>query len=264
MTYNVRNIAIALVLAAIAAFLVIAYTGNVQSQVHKNQQTTKVLVAASDIVAGTSVADAVAGGQFQVRDVVQSDMIAGALTSTNQLNQSLKVGQNIYAGQQITGAMFSNNNDLAIGAQIKANYRAEQISLDGNAVMVGTLKAGDHVDLVGTYTIHSQSSGDFDVSRIIVRDVVVLSAPDSGAAGGKLSADTSKPSVMLAVPDTVVPKINFTLHAGDGALWLVLRPSNGAQDGATTLATVKTVIFDGLTPAQVADAFGLPTFLRGH
>ena len=40
MTYNVRNIAIALVLAGIAAFLVIMYTGNVQKQAHNSQQTT--------------------------------------------------------------------------------------------------------------------------------------------------------------------------------------------------------------------------------
>ena len=40
MTYNVRNIAIALVLAGIAAFLVIMYTGNVQKQAHNSQQAT--------------------------------------------------------------------------------------------------------------------------------------------------------------------------------------------------------------------------------
>ena len=52
MTYNVRNIAIALVLAGIAAFLVIMYTGNVQKQAHNSQQTTTVLVATADIPAG--------------------------------------------------------------------------------------------------------------------------------------------------------------------------------------------------------------------
>ena len=65
MTYNVRNIAIALVLAGIAAFLVIMYTGNVQKQAHNSQQTTTVLVATADIPAGTTVADAISGGQIQ-------------------------------------------------------------------------------------------------------------------------------------------------------------------------------------------------------
>ena len=60
------------------------------------------------------------------------------------------------------------------------------------------------------------------------------------------------------MPDTVVPKITFTMHAGDDALWLVLRPGNGSQDGPITLATVKTVIFDGLNSRQIAQAFGYP------
>jgi hypothetical protein len=57
------------------------------------------------------------------------------------------------------------------------------------------------------------------------------------------------------VPDTVVPKITFTLHGGDGALWFVLRPSNGSQDGPITLATVESVIFEGLNARQIVQAF---------
>ena len=54
MTYNVRNIVIALVLAVVAALLVIVYTGNVQKQANNCQDTVKVLVATTDIAAGTS------------------------------------------------------------------------------------------------------------------------------------------------------------------------------------------------------------------
>ena len=81
MTYNVRNIAIALVLAGIAALLVIMYTGNVQKQAKSSQQTTPVLVATQDIPAGTSVADAISGGQLQARQIGQLDGIGGALTN---------------------------------------------------------------------------------------------------------------------------------------------------------------------------------------
>ena len=63
--------------------------------------------------------------------------------------------------------------------------------------------------------------------------------------------------VALAVPDSVVPKITFTLHGGDGALWFVLRPANGSTDGPTTLATVPSVIFEGLNARQIAAAIGV-------
>jgi Flp pilus assembly protein CpaB len=259
MTYNVRNIAIALVLAGIAAFLVIMYTGNVQKQAKSSQQATSVLVATADIPAGTSVADAISGGQIQSRSIVQQDVIVGALQDEKSLNSSYVTKQDLYSGQQVTAAMFSPSQDTGITAQIKDNYRAMQFAIDNNMILGGTLQAGDHVDLVGTYTVHPPAPlDDFDVSRIIVRDLVVLRAPEINTTAGKLTASSDKSPVILAVPDTVVPKITFTMHGGDDALWLVLRPGNGSQDGPITLATVKSVIFDGLNNRQLLDAFGYP------
>jgi pilus assembly protein CpaB len=259
MTYNVRNIAIALVLAGIAAFLVIMYTSNVQKQAHNAQQTTSVLVATGDIPAGTSVADMISSGQLTPRHVVQQDVIVGAIVDSKSLDSSYVAKQNLYSGQQVTAAMFSPSKDTGITTQVAHDYRAIAIAINKTQVLGGTLQAGDHVDLVGTYTVHPPSGTDFDVSRIIVRDVLVLRAPGSDAAGqltGNSGGD--KPEVILSVPDTIVPKITFTLHAGEDALWFVLRPGNGSRDGATTLATVKSVIFDGLTDQQIIDATYVP------
>ena len=142
-------------------------------------------------------------------------------------------------------------------AQIKDNYRAMQIGLTADQILGGTLEAGDHVDLVGTYTVHpSNGDPDYDVSRVIVRDVLVLKAPATDSTTGKLEANTDKPSVTLEVPDTVAPKLTFSMHAGDDALWFILRPGNGSQDGPISLATVKTVIFEGLNARQIVQAFG--------
>ena len=183
MTYNVRNIAIALVLAGIAAFLVIVYTGNVQKQAHSSQQATQVLVATADIPAGTTVADAISGGQLQLRKVVQQDVIVGALTDEKSLDSSYVAKQDLVAGQQVTATMFSPSNDTRIVTQIKQNYRAIQIGLTPDQELGGTLQTGDHVDLVGTYTVHPNNGlGDYDVSRIIIRDVQVLKAPETDAA----------------------------------------------------------------------------------
>jgi len=259
MTYNVRNIAIALVLAGIAAFLVIMYTGNVQKQAKNSQQTTSVLVATADIPAGTSVADAISGGQIQTRSIVQQDVIVGALQDEKSLNSGYVTKQDLYSGQQVNAAMFAPSDQTGIANQVDTNYRAMQFAIDSNQILGGTLQAGDHVDLVGTYTVHPPDGGsDFDVSRIIVRDLVVLKAPEADSTGGKLTATSDKPPVILSVPDTVVPKITFTMHGGDDALWLVLRPGNGSQDGPITLATVKSVIFDGLNARQIQEAFGYP------
>ncbi|MDX6551049.1 MAG: pilus assembly protein CpaB [Gaiellales bacterium] len=260
MTYNVRNIAIALVLAGIAAFLVIMYTGNVQKQAKDSQQATSVLVATANIAAGTSVADAISGGKIQARSVVQQDVIVGALKDEKSLNSSYVTKQDLYSGQQVTSDMFSPSDQTGVANQIKQNYRAIQFAIDSNSILGGTLQAGDHVDLVGTYTVHPASGQgtDFDVSRIIVADVLVLKAPAADSATGGLTATNAKPPVILSLPDTVIPKVTFTLHHGDGALWLVLRPASGSLNGPITLATVKSVIFDGLNARQIQEAFGYP------
>jgi Flp pilus assembly protein CpaB len=259
MTYNVRNIAIALVLAGIAAFLVIMYTGNVQKQAKNSQQATSVLVATADIPAGTTVADAISGGKIQSRQIVQQDVIVGALPDEKSLNSGYVTKQDLYSGQQVTAAMFAPSDQTGISTQIKDNFRAMQFAIDSNMILGGTLQTGDHVDLVGTYTVHPpDGQPDFDVSRIIVRDLLVLKAPASDTTTGKLTASSDKPPVILSVPDTIVPKVTFTMHAGDDALWLVLRPGNGSQDGPITLATVKSVIFDGLNARQIQEAFGYP------
>jgi Flp pilus assembly protein CpaB len=238
---------------------VIMYTGNVQKQAKDSQQATSVLVATSNIAAGTSVADAISGHQLVTRSVVQQDVIVGALKDPQSLNSSYVTKQDLYSGQQVTVDMFAPSDETGVVNQIKQNYRAIQFAIDSNSILGGTLQAGDHVDLVGTYTVHPpDGSPDFDVSRIIVPDVLVLKAPAADTATGGLTATNAKPPVILSLPDTVIPKVTFTLHGGDGALWLVLRPGSGSQNGPITLATVKSVIFDGLNARQLQQAFGYP------
>jgi pilus assembly protein CpaB len=272
MTYNVRNIAIALVLAAVAAFLVIAYTGDVKKQAKSQQETIGVLKAATDIPAGTSAEEAISSGKLKVEQVVQQDEIPLALHKESELDGTLVSGQPIYEGQQITAAMFAPSSQTSIVSRIDQTYRAVEIKIGKEAILSGTLRPGEHDDLVGSYTIHSNNGGsDFDVSRIIVRDVEVLQAPEAtDATGTKLgqSPTSSGDSVVLKVPDSVVPKILFTLRGGDFALWFALRPSSSCSgnegdkshgcDGTTTLATVKSVVFDGLTAAQIINAISVP------
>jgi Flp pilus assembly protein CpaB len=134
---------------------------------------------------------------------------------------------------------------VGVRVQLQGTDRAEQIAIDKNAILGGTLHPGDHVDLVGTYQVSASSDKEIWVSRIFARDISVLSTSDNPAAGTAASDDAN---VILAVPDTIVPKVNFTLQAGN--LYLVLRPAHGAVDSATSLATTCRVLFDGLNAAQ--------------
>ncbi len=246
MSYSVRNIAIALVLGVVAAALVVAYTGSVKNQAAGEQQTTTVLVATSQIEAGTSLADALSAHEIAPRAVVRKDVIVGALTSLGQLGARDTIAEGtIAAGQQITAQSFAQRAAVGVRVQLQGTTRAEQIAIDKNAILGGTLRPGDHVDLVGTYQIATSSDHQEWVSRIFARDVTVLSTSDYPAAGTPASQDAN---VILALPDSVVPKVNFTLQAGD--LYLVLRPAHGAEDSAPSIATTCRVLVDGLNKQQ--------------
>jgi Flp pilus assembly protein CpaB len=247
MSYRVRNIVIAVVFAAVAAALVASYTGKVEQRAAERADTVPVLKAARDVPAGTPVAEALADGAFVADDVVEADRVVGAFTSEREVNAALVTRHTIVAGQQITGAMLGESPTVRIPDRLRGTTRAQQIELDDNAVLFGTLQTGDHVDLLGSY----EGKDPLDaVSRIIARDVEVLwaAAPTPESTG--TTSETELSSVVLALPDAALPKVNFTLAAGD--LWLVARPTSGADDGADVVGDFCSVVGDGLKPAQVA------------
>ena len=153
MTYSVRNIVIALVLAAVAAGLVILYTGNVQKQAHDSQQNVTVVVAKSAIAAGSPVKDLVNTSAFETRQVVQRDVVPGAYTSIAALNNDLATAGPITAGSQITPSMFTEGTSAPIASQITGTMRAVQVAYNPNRVLDGTLHAGDHVDVIVEFAV---------------------------------------------------------------------------------------------------------------
>lgn len=264
MTYSVRNIAIALVLAAIAAVLVIYYTQGVQNKADQGSQSVNVVVATQTIPTGTSVKSVMS--DFAVRSVVRKDMVVGALTSLSQLDAANTTSTQIIQGSQVTGAMFGANASNPIASQISGPTRAMQVAFNPNMVLGGTLAAGDHVDVAWEGNIqpanNSSKFSEVTVSRIILRNIQVLSTPATGVASTALTSDSSGggggnngqngTAVILAIPDTEAP---FFLQAyANGQIWFLLRPKTGAQDGPSTIANACQMIAAGLTKSQVRQA----------
>ena len=156
MTYSVRNIVIALVLAAVAAGLVILYTGNVQKQAHDSQQNVTVVVAKSAIPAGSPVKRAHRHGRLRDAPGRPARRRAGRLHLDRLAQQaSSRPRGPITAGSQITPSMFTEGTSAPITSQITGTMRAVQVAYNPNRVLDGTLKAGDHVDISWTCTIQS-------------------------------------------------------------------------------------------------------------
>ena len=264
MTYSVRNIVIAVVLAVLAAVLVIMYTSNAQKQATSGQENVTVLVAKTDIAPGTSVPDAITAGAFETRSVVSKDVVPGALPSMASLNKSLATTASIAAGSQVTAGMFSQSQQNPIVTQLTGLDRAVQFALNSNRVLGGTLKAGDHVDIIWNATIHPTGNdskfGDTVIGRPLFLNVPVLSTYDSGAASAALTADGTGPSggssdgssglaVIIKLSQTQVAPFETALT--NGTVWFALRPSSGYKDAPIVLTTACTLATAGLTAAQV-------------
>ncbi len=236
MTYRMRNVAIAVGLALIAMLLTLLYVTNYRRSVQHQQQTVQVYVAAHNIAAGTSGADIAHSGALRAESITRSSIVPGAIANPNEV-ANLVLAQPLYAGEQVTLRRFSDVQAEGISGQLRGTMRAIQVPGDANQLLAGTLKTGDHVDVVANLTANS-TNADIHLTRIVLRDIDVLetnSTSLSGAAGGGQSD-----SVILAVTDTQVQRLYYVMQ---NANWtLELRPATGAVDSADRVESINTVL----------------------
>ena len=238
MTYRIRNVLIAVGLALVAMMLTLFYVTNYKRSVQKDGQNVQVYVVARDVVAGTAGADIVKSHQLKLVSVQRKDVVPGAISSPDQISNLVASGP-LYAGEQVTVRRFTDVAAQGIRAQLKGTMRAVQIAGDPTQLLSGTLQSGDHVDLVANLRLNNQSTAA--ATRIVLRDLTVLTSPDSGS---KLSqSSTGSESVILAVSDTQVQRLFFVLKNADWTL--ELRPVVNAADSRERIDTLNTVLGEG-------------------
>ena len=248
MNYRAKNIGIAVALAALAAILTSAYVVNYKRHVQRGEGKVTVLVAARDIPAGTSGADVVDQKMLKQQTVPRKAVVAGAISSPSQLSQYVAT-QDVFEGEQVSTRRFSPPAEQGIRAQIKGTQRAYQLPGDPNQLLAGTIQAGDHVDVVGTWdSSGSNSSNGAIVSRVILRNLLVLRAPTGTDAAKVTTPGSGGESVQLRVTDVQANKLLWIQKNGvkDGeAYYLALRPPANALDSRNVVQDSHTLLFDG-------------------
>jgi pilus assembly protein CpaB len=248
MNYRVRNIGIAVGLAALAAILTSVYVVNYKRHVQNGENKVTVLVAARDIPAGTSGADVIDQKFLKQQTVPRKAVVDGAIASPDELSTYVAT-QDVYQGEQVTVRRFAPPKEQGIRAQIKGTQRAYQLEGDPNQLLAGTLKSGDHVDVVGTWGIKNPNGDEAIVSRVILRNLLVLTAPEGTSGGAKVtSPGSSGEKVQLRVTDAQSQKLIWIEKnsADNGAGWhLALRPPTNSLDNSNTYQDSKLMLFDG-------------------
>jgi Flp pilus assembly protein CpaB len=242
MNYRVKNIGIAVALAALAAILTSVYVVNYKRHVQRGEDKVPVLVAAKDIPAGTSGADIIDQKLLKEQTVPRKAVVAGAISTPDQLAQYVAT-QDVYEGEQVSTRRFAPPREQGIRSQMKGTQRAYQLPGDANQLLAGTVKAGDYVDVVGTWEVNDETT----VSRVVLRNLLVLTAP-GGAGESKLTESSDTTSIQLRVTDAQAQKLIWIQKNGvdDGeAYYLLLRPPTNSLDSSNTIQNPTTMLFDG-------------------
>lgn len=253
MTYRVKNITIAIALALVAAVLTMFYVTNYQRNVRQDETNVPIWVAKRDIPAGTTGAEIERKGLFEKSEIVRRSVVPGAISNPDQIAE-LVATQPIYAGEQISTRRFATPSQQGIKAKLTGVQRAISLPGDQHQLLAGTLRAGDKVDLVATFGAGG-GANKIMFTRIVLRDIEVLRAPNSAAAAEKLTsgADEGPYAVMLKVTDTQVQKLHWVFT--DAEEWhLELRPGKDAADSPENVESWYSVLREGVRQKQLDEA----------
>jgi Flp pilus assembly protein CpaB len=257
MTYRVRNIGIAVALAAVAALFTSFYVTNYKRNVQEGEENVTVFVASRDIPVGTPGSKL--GPMIAKDEVVRRSVAPGAVSSLDQVRE-LIAATPVYAGEQITTRRFRPVEERGVRAQISGNMRAIEVPGDQHQLMAGTLATGDRIDVVASLKYKladvspqaaAGSRRDIErvATRVVLRDLLVLRAPTRPDLQGRLTSRNEAFSVLLAVTDSQAQKLFFVLKNGEWSLQL--RPVTDVADSPGSVETLESVMGDGLKQNQL-------------
>jgi Flp pilus assembly protein CpaB len=253
MTYRLRNLGLAIALAAVAILLVFYYVSQERGRLQEDQELVPVWVAAKDIPIGTSGAELDAGGYLTPSEVERGQVAPGALLDPADVATKV-VAAEVYKGEQVSQLRFRSEAERGIRAQLTGNLRAVQIPGNEHQLLAGTLQAGDRVDVVGTWNVPENETNH--VSRTILRDILVLEAAVKADVQSKITEDADKGlSAKLALTDAQEQKLFWISE--NGTWTFTLRPPKDASDSPEAAESYFTLLEDGLKASQIAGLWKL-------
>ena len=252
-TNRLWHLAIALGLAVLAVAMTTFYVTNYKRHVQRGEKNVSVLVAGKDIPADTPGSEISSGHLLRPQTVARRAVVPGAISSPGQIANLVTIHP-VFAGEQVTMRHFGTSAERGIRAQIHGNRRAFQLPGDANQLLAGTLHAGDHVDVVASWAY--PESGQHHVSRVVLRNLLVLHAPAAPEHGSGLSAGNQSFSAQLAVTDGQSQKLQWL--AANASWRLELRPPVRAADSPGSVDTAGTLVADGIRRASLESQLSAP------
>ena len=153
MTYRLRNIVLAVGLAALAALLTSFYVANYKKSVQQDEASVTVYVASQKITAGTPGSEVLSGNLYRAEKVARRTVVPGAISDPKQVDD-LVAAETVYQGEQLSVQRFKPVEAAGIRAELRGNLRAVQVNGDSHQMLAGTSSARSS----GTRTAASAAS----------------------------------------------------------------------------------------------------------
>jgi pilus assembly protein CpaB len=254
---RLRSLLLPVALAVLAAVLIGAYIVSYRNSVNNGAGLVKVLVATRDIPAGTAGSTVASGGYLKSERVPRRAVVPGSVVSGAPLT-SLVATDPIHKGEQVTLRQFGPMTQAGIFAKFSGRERAVAITGEPTQLLAGTVSDGDRVDVVADVQYSSRGLSRAS-SRVILRNLLVLEAPDGDDSG----TGGEKASTTLVMTDLQAQTMSWALE--NSKWFLALRPTARPRDSAANLETLKTFLGRGMPPRKAAKqiAGDFPESIRG-
>jgi len=245
-TNRLWQVVAAVGLALLAAMLTTFYVSNYKRNVQHSETQVTVLVASKDIPADTTGQEILGRHLLTKVSVARRQVVPGAISNPAQI-KDLIATQPVYAGEQVTTRRFGTPAERGVRAQITGRQRAIEIDGDGHQLLAGTLRAGDHVDIVGSWDAGDPRNPNPDhggsLARVFLRDILVLAVSGVGKQSGLAASNGSW--VQLRVTDAESQRLEWMKSKGKD--WrLEIRPSSDATNSPRWYDNAETLLRDGV------------------
>ncbi len=230
---------VAILLAAVAAGSVYAYSASLSQRAETGSRTVRVFVAAGEIAAGVSLTEAKAGKLLRLETYPANAVPTGRLESVTEANSNLVALSALPAGQLLTRSNFGEALMADRNLQVPAGLIAISVNLD-DPQKVGTFLAPGSEIVVFDTVIDQQSPS----ARTPIRAThVLLPRARVLAVGSKLRSSDANPAsgstvVTLAVDQKGAERLVHADNIGDLYFGLLNRGTKIIADSGVTDKTL--------------------------
>ncbi|HEY3267583.1 MAG TPA: Flp pilus assembly protein CpaB [Armatimonadota bacterium] len=214
----------------------------------RQRQTVTVVVATQDISPRTTIRP-----EMVARHTIQADVApAGAESDFTGVFGKVTMRQ-IEKGETILATdVASAGPQLGLSYGLKGNWRAQTVAIDPVSGVAGFLKAGDHVDVIATYTAQ-----ETNVTRTVLQNVELMaigSQPSTTSRADERANKAETDAVTATLKVTPQQVDTLALVSAKAKIHLALRSPDDKSITPPSPVTTRAVfgVGDGAVQAPPA------------